>query len=402
MGVETLIADRAKRMPTSPIRNVLNLALYLEKQGVDVIHFDSGEPARIFQTPEHILEAAKRALDERHIGMTTNRGLLELREAIAKKLREENRIEADPERNIIVTVGESEAMWITFSAILNDGDEVLIPEPIWPHFKALIIACGAKPVSVPTKEEDNFRLLPENLEKSVTRKTKLLVFNSPCNPTGAVYEKSDLAGIADLAKQCNFLVMTDEMYERIIFDDGKHYSIASFPDMAERTLTLNGFSKTYAMTGWRLGYVVADGGLIDQMTKFHQFGVICANYIAQRAAIAALEGPQNCVDMMRKQYHERRDFLVSELNRIEGVSCSNPKGAFYVFPNISRSGLSSSEYAERLLKETGIATVPGIGFGDPGEGFLRIAHTVPMDEITNAVERWSRAAKEGKLRKAPS
>jgi len=388
------IAERAKEVRFSGIRRFHEMAM---RQGIkDVKDLSIGEPD--FDTPEHIKEAAKKALDEGYTHYTSNRGLSELRELIAEKIWRENRIEADPNSEILITHGASQGLFLAFLATINPGDEVLISDPYYPLYENVIAMAGGKPVRFILHEERNFEADPDEIEKLVTPRTKSIVLNSPNNPTGSVISRKSLESISEMTIKNNILVISDEVYEKFVYDGLQHHSIAALPEMKSRTITINAFSKTYAMTGWRIGYVAASPEIIEQMLKMHVYSGICANAFVQKAAIAALEGPQNCVNKMVSEFKERRDLIVRKLNKISGISCQLPKGAFYVFPNVSALGLPSEDIARFLVQEVGVIIVPGSAFGAHGEGHLRLSYAASRNNIETSMERVKQAV-EGKLSK---
>lgn len=350
-----------------------------------LVHLEIGEPD--FSTPQHIIDAAKRALDEGHTHYTPNAGYKDLREQIAKKVLEDNGIEARPESDIIVTAGAMQAISSAILVTIDPGDEVLIPDPGYESFSRQVKFADGVPVPVQVKEEEEFRLNPKGVEKAITKKTKMIVVNTPSNPTGSVMAQEDLEGIAELAKQHDLLVLSDEIYEKILYDGAKHHSIASFPDMADRTITVFAFSKTYAMTGWRVGYAVGPKPIVKEMTKIQEFYVTCAPSICQRAALAALEGSQDCVREMLHEFSRRRDFMYNELTQLKRLSCVRPKGAFYLFPNIAGTGLRSEETAKILLEKGKVVTAPGRAFGKHGDNFLRISLGTSIQNLKSAAER---------------
>jgi aminotransferase len=357
----------------------------------DVIRLEIGEPD--FDTPNHIKEAAKKALDEGFTHYAPFAGFEELRVAIAEKAKIENDIEADPRREIVVTPGACSALYCAVLSVVNPGEKVLIPDPGWPHYEPCVKMAGGIPEHYPLLEENDFRADPHDLIRRVDKNTKAIIINSPNNPTGSVLTKGDIEGLAQIARENDLIVISDEVYEKIVYDDVHHISIASLPGMYERTITINAFSKTYAMTGWRLGYAIAPAEIITQMAKLVLYTSTCANSIGQRAAIAALKGPQDCVVEMVKEYKRRRDFLVRRLNEIEGVSCKLPKGAFYVFPNIKKLGMPSLECAHYILEHAHVSTVPGSGFGEHGEGYLRISYATSLENLEEATNRMEVAIK---------
>jgi aspartate/methionine/tyrosine aminotransferase len=376
----TELSERVNSIQTSPIRKLIDLVA----KTPNVIGLHCGEPD--FDTPAHIREAAKKALDEGYTRYTHTAGLMELREAIAEKLRRENNLKADTETEITVTVGGFAAIFSTLQAVINPGDEVIVPEPVWPSYAGLVKLAGGKPVLFQLEAPD-YSLNTDLLKEKVTERTKMVIINTPNNPTGAVYKSEELRALASLAMRHDFLVLADEVYEKIVFDNARHLSIASLAGMKERTVTVNSFSKTYAMTGWRVGYVVANEKITAGLRRIHSYAVSCASPISQRAALAALTAPQDCVRQMVEEYRERRDIFVEALDDLSGFSCVKPKGTFYVFPDIREVGLSSADFAERMLKEVGVAVIPGSVFGGSGEGHLRISVAVSGNTLLEAVKR---------------
>ena len=385
-------AQRMNEIPFSGIRKIVQEATQLEKAGARILHLEIGRPD--FDTPQHIKDAAKRALDEGWVHYTSNYGIIELREAIAEKLSRENQIHVDPATEIIVTVGTNDAVAITMLELINTGDEVLIPDPAWLHYFYCVQLAGGVPVHVQLKAENQFQIDPSDLQRAITPKTKMIVVNSPHNPTGAVLNQTVLTEIAQVAIANNVLVLSDEIYEKILYDGAKHFSIASLPGMAERTITVNGFSKTYSMTGWRIGYVAARQELIDAMIRVHQYTVTSATSFAQFGALAACRGAQDCVRDMVGEFDRRRQFLMRALAQIEGLDCVKPRGAFYAFPSIKRLGVSSDALALYLLREAGVAVVSGSAFGEFGEGYLRLAYSNTYENIVEAVERIALALRQ--------
>jgi len=376
-----LIASRSLNIPRSGIRVMFDRALGVE----GLIHLEAGEPD--FRTPDHIIDAAKKAMDEGYTKYTANKGCIELRRSIARKLIEENGIEADPETEIIVTVGAMQAVSLGILVTIDPGDEVIVPNPGYESFDRQVKFAGGIPVYVRLREEkDGFRMGPEDVEKAISPKTKMIVLNTPANPTGNVMSRSDIKAIAELAKLNDLLILTDEIYEKIVYDGAKHYSIASFPDMKDRCISVFGFSKTYAMTGWRIGYAVSSERIVDEMSKNQEFYVTSTSSISQKAAIAALDGPQDAVKEMVDEYKKRRDFIHPEIGKINRVGCVKPKGAFYLFPNISKLGLESREVANVLLDKGRVVTVPGTAFGTYGEGYLRLSIASSLENLRKGAE----------------
>lgn len=355
----------------------------------DAISLGVGEPD--FETPWHIREEGIHSLEQGRTFYSSNAGLMELRNAISDKVREEHGISYHAKEEVMVTVGGSEAIDLAMRVILTPGDEVLIPEPCYVSYLPCAKMAYGVPVPIQLEEKDEFRLTPEKLEKSITEKTKLLVLPFPNNPTGGIMEERDLEVIVPIILKHNLYVLTDEIYSALSYK-GKHHSIIEFPGMQERTVYINGFSKAYAMTGWRLGYACAEERILKQMLKLHQFAIMCAPTTSQYSAVEALRNGDADVRKMRDAYDERRRFLVYHLRKM-GLDCFEPYGAFYVFPSIRKFGLSSEEFAEKLLKEEKVAVVPGNAFGASGEGFIRISYAYSLDNLKKAMERMERFIK---------
>ncbi|MCL6548820.1 MAG: aminotransferase class I/II-fold pyridoxal phosphate-dependent enzyme [Alicyclobacillus sp.] len=351
----------------------------------DVISLGVGEPD--FVTPWHVRDACFYALERGFTSYTSNRGLPELRQAIADYLQGFD-LDYDPERELLVTIGGSEAIDICLRAIVSPGDEVLIPEPAYVSYRPCAVLAGARPVSVPTRAEDGFRLTPELLARHITPRTKALILCYPNNPTGAVMEREDLVAVARVAEAHDLLVISDEIYAELTYGR-PHMSIAALPGMKERTVLVSGMSKAFAMTGWRIGYAAAPPDILDAMLKIHQYTILCAPIMGQMAAIEALRNGMAEKDRMVERYDQRRRLIVQGLNDI-GLTCHEPRGAFYAFPDIRSTGLSSEEFAERLLAEAKVAVVPGNVFGEAGEGFVRCSYATSIDQIQRALERMER------------
>ncbi|RLE15446.1 pyridoxal phosphate-dependent aminotransferase [Candidatus Aerophobetes bacterium] len=390
--MKTKQAERMERIALSGIRKVFDKVGELEAKGIGVVHLEIGRPD--FDTPVHIKEAAKKALDEGFVHYTPNSGVKELREAISEKLSRDNGIEVDPEKEIIVTTGTSEAIFISIMATLNPGDEVIVPDPMFVYYADWAEFAEAKTVPLPLREENGYKIDPEDIEKRITPHTKMLIINSPHNPTGCVFDKDTLEAIANIAKKHDLLVLSDEIYEKILYDGAKHYSIASFPGMKERTLTINGFSKAYSMTGWRIGYVATSEDLIPSLMKVHQHIATCATSFAQKGALSALTGSSDCVEEMVKEFSRRRKLVLDYLDEMEGVTYVKPTGAFYVFPSIKGLGVSDEEVADYLLKEARVAVVPGRCFGKSGQDHIRIAYSTSYDNLEKGLERMSKALRK--------
>jgi aminotransferase len=375
------VSNRASVIKPSAIRRMLQLSAGTK----NVVHFEQGEPD--FTTPKHILEAAVEATKKGLTHYTEIDGTMELREAIAEKLEKENGVDADPQTEITVTAGSQEAMFITALGFLNSGDEALILDPYYPACLEDILLAEAKPVTVQLNERRDYGIEKEILEAKITKRTKMIWMCNPSNPTGHVFSKQDLEIIAEIAQRHNLIVFSDEIYEKIVYDGARHISIDSLPGMEDRTITVNGFSKAYAMTGWRIGYVAAGKELSATLRNLHYYAVLCPNTISQEAAVAALIGPQDCVQEMVAEYDKRREFVLHELDKIESLSYTRPKGAFYVFPDFSNFEKSDEALALHLLKEAGVVTSPGSGFGKAGEGHLRISYSISYDQVKEGMKR---------------
>mgnify|MGYP004679420449 FL=1 len=352
----------------------------------DAISLGVGEPD--FDTPWHIRDEGIYALEKGKTFYTSNAGLKELREEICNYLDRTQGIKYNPLKEVIVTVGGSEAIDIGLRAIINAGDEVIIPQPAYVSYEPCTILAGAKPVIINLKAENEFRLTAEELEMAITEKTKVLILPFPNNPTGAIIEREDLEKIAEVIRKHDIYVMSDEIYGELTYK-GKHVSIASIAGMKERTILINGFSKAYAMTGWRLGYACGPEAIIKQMTKIHQFAIMCAPTTSQYAAVEALKNGDDDVKMMRQAYNQRRRFLLNAFKEMK-LECFEPFGAFYVFPCIKEFGMTSEEFATRFLEEEKVAAVPGNAFGESGEGYLRISYAYSLDNLKIAMERFKR------------
>lgn len=349
----------------------------------DAISLGVGEPD--FDTPWHIRDEGMYSLEKGRTFYTSNAGLKELKIEIAAYLKRRYQLQYHYQDEVIVTVGGSEAIDIGLRALLDPGDEVLIPQPSYVSYEPCTILAGGKPVIIELKNEDQFRLTPEQLEESITERTKVLILPYPNNPTGAIMDRSDLEKIAEIIIKRDLIVLSDEIYSELSYA-GEHTSIASLPGMKERTILINGFSKSYAMTGWRLGYACGPKEIIEQMIKIHQFAIMCAPTTSQYAAIEALKNGDEDVAQMREAYNQRRRYLVHAFRKME-LDCFEPYGAFYVFPCIKEFNMSSEEFATRLLQEEKVAVVPGTAFGDCGEGFLRISYAYSLDRIKVAIGR---------------
>ena len=354
----------------------------------DAISLGVGEPD--FDTPWHIRDEGIYSLEKGHTKYTSNAGLRTLREEIGNYLYRTQGVRYHADREVLVTVGGSEAIDIGIRALINpgEGEEVLIPQPSYVSYEPCAVLAGAKPVIINLKEENEFRLTAEELLNAVTEKTKLLILPFPNNPTGAIMEREDLEAVAKIAIEKDFIVMSDEIYGELTYK-GKHVSIAGLPGMKERTILINGFSKAYAMTGWRMGYACGPAGIIEQMTKIHQFAIMCAPTTGQYAGIEALRNGEEDIVEMRTAYNQRRRYLMHAFREM-GLQCFEPFGAFYVFPCIKEFGMTSEEFASRFLEEEKVAAVPGTAFGESGEGFLRISYAYSLEKLKVAMERLER------------
>ena len=387
--MKDVVADRVTRVRPFLGRMMFEKAKALERKGEKLIHFELGEPD--FDTPSHIKEAAKQALDEGLTHYTPNAGLLELREAIAEKLRKDNKIEADPATQICVTVGSQEAAYLALMCTIEPGEEVLVPEPGYYTYRNCIEMAGGIPVSLPLKSENGFRLDSRDVEKKLSSRTKMLVLNSPCNPTGSIVTRSDLKVLDELAAKNDFLVLSDEIYEKIIYDGEEHCSIAALSDNPDRVLTVNGFSKAYAMTGWRIGYLVGSKAIISAAVKMQQSALGSATSFAQKGAVQALRGPQKPVTEMVREFERRRNVIIDGLNKVKGFSVARPKGAFYAFADVRKLGKPSTELADYLLNDAKVVTTAGVAFGQNGEGYLRISYAASIDNINKGLSSISEA-----------
>lgn len=378
-----MIAKRMSRIGTETAFEVLAKAKALERQGKEIVHLQIGEPD--FDTPENIKEAGIKAIRENKTHYGPSAGLLEARECFAKYISQTRNIPVDP-GEVVVTPGGKPILFFSILACIDEGDEVLYPNPAYPIYESMINFVGATAVPIPIKEEKGFVFDIKDLEKRITPMTKMIVLNSPANPTGGVISKEDLEKIANIVVTNDLLVLSDEIYSRIIYE-GEHSSIASFPGMKERTIILEGHSKTYAMTGWRLGYGVMNKKIAEKVTKLMTNSNSCTAAFTQIAGIEAINGPQNAVDKMVAEFKKRRDVIVEGLNKIPKISCNKPLGAFYVFPNIKETGKKSQELADYLLNEVGVAVLSGTSFGEYGEGYIRLSYATSIENIEKGLEK---------------
>ena len=386
------LSKKMARLGTESAFQVLAQAQALEARGIDVIHLEIGEPD--YATPANIAEAAARAVKDGYTHYCNSQGIVQLRTAIAREIEKTRGIRVDPDR-IVVTTGAKPIMFYAILALLEEGDEAIYPDPCFPIFESMINFTGAKPVPLPMREELDFCFDIDEFKSKVTSRTKLIIVNSPHNPTGSVLTEEDIQAIADVARERGIVVLSDEIYERFIYE-GQALSITSLPGMLERTIMLSGFSKTYAMTGWRLGYAVMPKGLVEPIVRMIVNSVSCTAPFIQRAGIEALTGPQDFIPGMIDEFKKRRDLIVDGLNEIPGVSCRKPKGAFYAFPNIKKTGMRSKALAEYLLKEANVATLAGSDFGKYGEGYLRLSYANSQQNLQKAIDRISAALKKAK------
>ena len=377
------LADKMSRLGSETAFSVLVKAQALEAQGKDIVHMEIGEPD--FPTPANISGAANRALADGNTNYCNSQGLLSLRTEVSREFEKTRGISIDPER-IIIAPGAKPLMFYSIISLLEEGDEAIYPNPLFPIFESMINFTGATAVPVPLREELGFRFSVDELKERVTPRTKLIIINSPENPTGSILEPEDLQAVADIALENDITVLSDEIYDHLIYDGG-HHSIASLPGMADRTVLMGGFSKTYSMTGWRLGYAAVPEELVDPMVRLIVNSVSCTAPFIQLAGIEALTGSQEPVNQMMAEFRKRRDVVVAGLNAIPGISCVQPRGAFYAFPNITGLGMKSKDLGDYLLNEAGVAVLAGTDFGEYGEGYIRLSHATSTDNINKALDR---------------
>ena len=375
------------QLKPSGIRRFFDIAETME----DVISLGVGEPD--FPTPWQIRKEGITALERSHTRYTANRGLMKLRTTISDYIRRKYSLDYDPNTEILVTVGGSEAIDMAVRSVASAGDEVIIPQPSYVCYEPITRLAGGVPVIIETKAEDRFKLTPQALKAAITPRTKALILPYPCNPTGAIMEREDLLAIAEVLKDTDILVISDEIYSELTFGKNSHVSFGSLPDMRDRTIVINGFSKAFSMTGWRLGYACGPAPLIKQITKIHQYAIMCAPTMSQYAAIAAMTACDDVVEKMLEEYDMRRRMIVSGFNDL-GLHCHEPLGAFYAFPSIKSTGLTSEEFCEKLLYSKHVAIVPGTAFGDSGEGFVRASYCYSTDHIKKALQRIGEFLKE--------
>ena len=376
----TFLSKTANNYPASGIRYMFDLAAQYD----DLINLSVGEPN--FKTPQHIKEAGKKAIDEDYTHYVSNAGIVELRQSIVDKYKRELRLEYTAE-NVMIGIGGMEAITLTLITMIDSGDEAIVTNPCYPNYLGEIMIVGGKVVSVPIYEKNEFKLQPEDLEKAITSKTKVIILNSPSNPVGAVLDKKDIEALAEVVNKYNLIVISDEVYEKIIFGGQTHFSMAQVPEVKDKIVIINSFSKTYAMTGWRIGYAIGKKEIISQMPKLQEGLTSCVSSFIQRAALAAINGPQAVVEKMVADYSRRRDILIDGLNTMPGIQCMKSPGSFYAFPNIKSFGKTSFDFAVELLKEAGIVGVPGSAFGSMGEGYLRFSFANSDENLKEAVNR---------------
>lgn len=377
---DLLLNPTLTNIKPSGIRKFFDIANQME----GVISLGVGEPD--FPTPWHVRDAGIRSLEGSRTQYTSNAGLAELRRAISEYLMRKFSLEYNPEDNILVTVGGSEAIDLCMRAIITPGDEVIIPFPCFVCYEPIAELCGATVVPVYLKEENNFKLTAKDLKAAITSKTKLLVLPFPNNPTGAIMDREDLEAIAQVLRETNIAVLSDEIYAELNYTQEGHVSIAQLDGMKERTILVNGFSKAYSMTGWRMGYLCASSAFVKQFVKLHQYAIMCAPTTSQYAAIEAIRYGDDDIDMMRKEYNYRRRYIVDSFNKL-GFTCFEPQGAFYCFPCIKSTGMTSDEFCERLLMDKKVALVPGTAFGENAEGFVRVSYAYSVEHIKTAIEK---------------
>ncbi len=383
-------ASRTEGLQPSKIREVLTKVQELRKQGKNVIDFSIGRPN--FDTPEHIKEATKKALDEGKVHYTATPGSMDFRKAVCTRLYEDFKIDAQPEQ-VIETVGATEAIVAALQGVINPGDEVLVPIPSYVYYDGWIQLTGAKAVHIPLTINDNFILTADKIEKYITEKTKCIILNTPNNPTGIIIDDENIKKIAELAVKYNLIVISDDIYNGVIYDNVNYNPIVNLPNMIERTIIIGSFSKTYAMDGWRIGYLVVPKALLSGILKIHQHMISCPNTFVEIGGIEALTGSQDCVKEMVKEFERRRNYIMKSLDKMD-IEYVKPQGAFYIFPSIEKYDLSSSEMSMYLLEKAGIAVVPGSAFGETGEGFIRISFAASFEDIELGMKKMKEALAE--------
>ncbi len=380
MTIEHEISERYFHLPSSNFAKIMKMAA----EGKDIISLGPGEPD--FITPEHIRESAMKAIDKGYTHYSPPGGRTETKQAIAKKLKKDNKINVSPDE-IVVTCGSQEALFLATLSLLDPGEKMIVPDPGFLAFISMVETVTGVPVSIPLIEENGFEFDPDELEKLIDRRTKVILINSPSNPTGRILKKKNLERLADIAIQHDLVIFSDEAYEKLTYDNKKHISIASLNGMKERVLTFQSFSKTYAMAGFRVGYVAGPKDLIQVMTRLHIYTTVSAPTVSQIAAVEALTSDQSCVQEMRREYDRRRKLITKRLEEIPRISCLRPEGAFYAFPNITKLGMSSVEVSNFFLKKAKVLVVPGSEFGKYGEGYVRMSYATAYDKIEEAMDR---------------
>jgi len=381
MNLDNMLSDTARAIPPSAIRRFFDMANEMKGQ---VISLSIGEPD--FVTPWSIREAGILSLEQGNTHYSPNQGFIELRESISDYMQRRFQLTYDPKNEVVVTVGGSEAIDLMVRAVVNPGDEVIIPEPCFVAYKSCVLLAGGVPVTIACRQEDDFKLMPEQLKAALSPKTKLVILGFPNNPTGAVLCHDEISALADILRESDALILSDELYAELTYEPADHSSIASFDGMRDRTVVVNGFSKAFAMTGWRIGFACGPAALIGTMNKIHQYAIMSSPTTAQDAAIEALKNSDSHVAEMREEYNRRRRFIIQAC-RDAGLSCHEPLGAFYAFPGIAATGMTSTAFCEAFLHEEKVAIVPGNAFGDSGEGFVRISYAASMDNIREAMRR---------------
>lgn len=377
------LATRVKSLTSSPTLAITSKAKQLKRSGIDVISFGAGEPD--FDTPIHIKKAAIKAINDGFTKYTPSTGTLQLKQAIVEKFKKDNNLHYEPNQ-IIVSNGAKHSLYSIFQVICDKDDEVIIPLPYWVSYPQMVRVAQGKPVFIKTTEKNKFKITPVQFEKAIKKKTKALIINSPSNPTGCVYTREELKQIAGIAADYGIFVISDEIYEKLIYDNAEHISIASLNDkMYSFTFTVNGLSKAFSMTGWRIGYCAGPQEIISKIANLQDHSTSCPNSIAQAAAVTALTSSDECISKMKKEFIVRRDYIVDRINAISKLSVVKPEGAFYVFVNISKTGLGSLEFAQRLLDEAQVAVIPGIGFGD--DHYIRLSFATSKEQIEKGLER---------------
>ncbi len=384
------LASRVRSLTSSPTLAITSKAKQLKKSGVDVVSFGAGEPD--FDTPEHIKKSAIKAISEGFTKYTPSTGTPQLKQAIVEKFKRDNNLHYDPSQ-IVVSNGAKHSLYSILQVICDKDDEVIMPMPYWVSYPQMVKVAQGKPVFIKAAEKNKFKITPEQFEKAIKKKTKALIINSPSNPTGCVYTKDELKQIADIAADYGIYVISDEIYEKLVYDQAEHVSIASLNEkMYSLTFTVNGLSKAYAMTGWRIGYLAGPKEAVSKISNLQDHSTSCPNSIAQAAAVSALTSGDECITAMKKEFVQRRNYIVERINAIEGLSVIKPEGAFYVFCNISKTGLDSLHFAQRLLDEEQVAVIPGIGFGE--NSYIRLSFATSKEQIEKGLDRISKWVKQ--------